>query len=522
MKKLLVYFFVFFFTFFFADWAKAESEFSLFLDRATVVKGYTVSSPTASLKLSLRPGVLSDETRVMIEAIKDDQVDWPWGLKRLSSVVQFEFSNQAAYNNSQPFYIQLSYDQSDDNYKQVFFYDKNYQAWRPLPTQDFPQESFVRSLIHLPYARLAVFSRPDIMTVGSASWYRYQGGNFAASPDWPAGSVLRVKNLANDKYVDVTVNDYGPDRSQHPDRAIDLDAVAFSKIADRSAGLIKVSLEPLKIAGNSSWLSEPAFIGPPQVRSLAAAVWDVDQAEFLFEKNSTAVRPIASLSKIFSVWTFLNIGDNRNRLEEIVSYQKQDEKYNLVYGPAWELALINLKEGDQLSIKDLIYSSLVRSANNTVESLVRLSGLKRDAFINQVNVWARENGATTFKLSEATGLDPNNVSSVQDLARLAALVFQDEIVSRASIAPSYSFKTRNDNSLKLRYNSSDLVLKNNHKNFKIIGSKTGYLDEAGYCLITAAEVNGRIIIVTLLGSDDRQATFSETVNLLNYVFHTSK
>jgi D-alanyl-D-alanine endopeptidase (penicillin-binding protein 7) len=159
---------------------------------------------------------------------------------------------------------------------------------------------------------------------------------------------------------------------------------------------------------------------------------------------------------------------------------------------------------------------MVRSANNVVETLVRVSGLSRDQFISRINSWAKENGASTIRINEPTGLDKSNVGSAKDIALLASKIFNNQTIKDASTSKSYSFVTRNDNSLKLRYNSSDLVLNNNYRNFKIIGSKTGYLDEAGYCLITRAEIKGEKFMVVLLNSPSRARSFSETLDLLNY------
>jgi len=532
-KKISILFCILFGLIFFGYQVKADQsekqilkkDFSVFLDKATIAKGYTVSIFNNYLKLSLVPGILSADTQVIAEEISDTNVELPWNLEKESSVIQFEFKNKEAYDSSRPFYIQMSYNEDNNNYKQIFFYDKNYNLWRPLPTQDFPEENFVRSVIHLPYARLAVFSYSDLLSVGQASWYKYKGGNFAASPDFPAGSILRVYNLANNKYVDVTINDYGPDRTVFPNRVIDLDAVAFSKIANKSDGIINISIEPLKIVGDKSGESLVVDFGvgsEPTVESASVVILDELSGNVLYEKDADTVRPIASLTKIFSVFNFLNNNNNQNRLNEIVAYNNQDEEYNFNYCPKWEVALINLSDGDLLSVKDLIYSALVRSANNAVESLVRISGTERLSFISQVNSWAKEQEATTFKINEPTGLDKNNVSSARDLAILAGKVFKNSILSQATVAKSYSFKTRNDNMNILRYNSSDLVLNNNYKNFKITGSKTGYLDEAGYCLITEAEVNGKKVVVVILDSATRSKSFSETVDLLNYVFYKNK
>ena len=81
---------------------------------------------------------------------------------------------------------------------------------------------------------------------GNASWYSYRGGLFAASTEFKKGSVLRVINPVNNKYVDVVVNDYGPNRRKHPYRIIDLDKMAFKQIAQLKSGVINIIVCPLK------------------------------------------------------------------------------------------------------------------------------------------------------------------------------------------------------------------------------------------------------------------------------------
>jgi serine-type D-Ala-D-Ala endopeptidase (penicillin-binding protein 7) len=498
--------------------------FSIFLDKATIARGYTVTAFEEHLKLSLVPGILSESTDVSIKEVLAEEINLPWNLTRESPVLMFEFHNKEAYDDHKPFYIQFSYDDYSSNLKQVFFYDSNYDAWRPLPTWDFPKEKFVRSLIHLPFARIAVFSYPEISSSGEASWYRFKGGNFAASPDFPKGSLLRIHNLDNSKYVDVEINDFGPDRSIFPDRIIDLDYEAFKKIANKGEGLIDISVEPLQIAsGEYDRKIEVDFSvsNLPEINSKSAILIREKDDEIVFEKNSDEIMPIASLTKIISTFVFLNEGDNRNNLENIISYDIQDEKYNYEYFDKWEISRINLSPGDLLSKKDLVYSSLVRSANNTVESMLRVSGLDRSSFIEKMNSWAKEQGAESVKIYEPTGLDKNNVASAKELAFLASEIFDDPIISDASTRKNYRFITRNDNSLRLRYNSSDLVL-NNHNNFKVLGSKTGYLEPAGYCLITRAEINGEKFLAVILNASSRSESFYETIDLLNYAYYKFK
>ena len=505
-------------------------DYHINLDQATIAKGYTVSAfntKTSGLKLSFVPEILSEATGVDMRLL-DENMDMPWQVERVSEVYQFEFLNKQAYDNHNPFYIQLTYDEREDTeenllncYKQVFFYDKNYSAWRPLPTKDYPGEKFVRSLIHLPFARIAVFSYPDILTSGKASWYAYKGGNFTASPDFPKGSRLRVYNLENNHrqggtgtFVDVEVNDYGPDRGLHPDRAVDLDKVAFSILAPAWQGTIRVKVEPLYIAPKSGrilGISEKGAMLKPSTEAKSAVIMSENSEEILFEKNSTSTLPIASLTKLAAVKTFL---DTRPSLDRVVAYSVQDEEYNYEYCAKWESARLRVQDGDTMIIEDLLYASLVGSANNAIETLVRASGLPRDEFIKKMNEFASDCGADSTRFVEPTGLSPENVSSAKDYALITKKVFTHPIIQKASTMAEYKFSTINTQESHRIRNTNKLISTNN---FHITGSKTGYLHESGYCLMTRVKGNnGEQIIAVVLGADTRDQSFLETEDLLKY------
>ncbi len=488
--------------------------FSINLDKDTIAKGYTVSVFENKLKLSLVPGILDEATQVEVYELHEDLPE-PWKLDMISNIYQFEFKNKAAYDNHKPFYIQFSYNEDDYRYKQVFFYDKNFGTWRPLPTRDFPDGNFVRSLIHLPYARLAIFSFPDTLTVGRASWYAYKSGNYAASPDFPKGSKLRVYNRENGKFVDVIINDYGPERQKFPDRVIDLEKNAFAQIASLGAGIIDIYVEPLHIAklSNSNILSiAPEGIGAePKVIATAAVVMDEGSGRVFLEKNSTSSLPLASLTKLVAVKVFL---DTRPTLNKVVAYADVDAEYNYEHVNKWESASLNIKNGETLTINDLVYSSLVGSANNTIESLVRVSSLSRDTFIAKMNSEVKRWGASTTHFIEPTGLAPENVSSALDYAIITREVLKHPIIAKASTMEKYEFYTINTEKFHRIRNTNHIIRTDK---YTINGSKTGYLHEAGYCLMTRVLKNiySNLIVVTF-GADTRAGSFSETEKLIQY------
>jgi D-alanyl-D-alanine carboxypeptidase len=493
----------------------AESVFYANLDSASINQGTTTSAFGGKIKFIFKAAALKDTTGIEIAEI-NEEMNMPWQLDKISKIYQFDFKNKSAYGTSTSFGVDFKYDKKTNNYKQVFFYDKNFNSWRPLPTTDYPEKMFVRSLIHLPFARLAVFDYPGILTVGQASWYKYKGGNFAASPDFPKGSRVRVYNTANNKFVDVEINDYGPERNLHPTRVVDLDKKAFSKIASARDGIINVKVEPLEIKPRSGKILDIPKEGAKNLLNLtvrAATVVNGNNDEIIWSSNATSSLPIASLTKLVAIKVFL---DTKPTLSEIITYRLKDEEYNYQYAKKWELARLKLEEGETLTIEDLIYSSLVGSANNTVETLVRASEIKRDVFIAKMNETVKNWGCSSTFFVEPTGLSPENLSSAQDYVIITKEALKHPIIQKATQSPEYKFfSVKGGKKTQHRLiNTNKIILSNG---FKITGSKTGYLEEAGYCLMTRVEAaGGKQIIVVTLGAPSRDASFSETEELIEY------
>jgi D-alanyl-D-alanine carboxypeptidase len=497
-----------------------KTSYSLFLDKPTIKKGYTVNAFNSDLKLSLVPEILNNSTYVTAKAV-NGPAD-PWNLKRISKIYEFEFTNKEAYNHKKPFYIQFSYDVDSNGYKKVFFYDGVDSNWKPLPTRDNPKDNFVRSLIHLPYARIAVFSSPDVLTSGKASWYNYEGGAYAASPDFPKGSKLRVFNTANNKYIDVEVNDYGPDRSIHPNRVIDLDKMAFSRIAETGDGIIDVKIEPLSvkkenISNAGELLEKPANIAP-KIKAVSGIIMEENEEDILWEKKGEKKLPLASLTKLVSMNAFLDVYSGS--LNDTITYRTKDEEKNYQYCKPWESAKIDLQDGDEVTLENLFYASLVGSANNAVETLVRASGLSRDDFVQRMNQKVKEWGAIDTHFIEPTGLSPENVTSARDYALITKKVLANPLIKKASAMPGYKFTPLNRDR-EFNFDNTDHLLSNKQfssvNNFEITGSKTGYLHEAGYCLmVRVSPHDANDFIVATFNSDTRNESFEETKKLIRY------
>ncbi len=367
----------------------------------------------------------------------------------------------------------------------------------------------------------------SVMLSGKASWYNFKGGLFAASPDFPIGSVLRVISTANpQKRVDVVVNDWGPDRIKHPERVIDLDKQAFSQLASLGAGVISVRIEPIMIATSSNRVNPVAWSASSAVAlktdiqtnnnlkltSAAGIVIESKTGKVLWQKNPKAQMPLASLTKIVAIKVFM---DTKPKLNKIVAYKKIDEQRTYEWADAGLVAKLHVKEGETMSIEDLLNAALLGSANNSIESLVRVSGLTRTQFIKRMNTYVRQVGAVNTSFVEPTGLSPQNVSSVKDYAIISRKALANPVITKITSSKKYTFVTRNTKQPHLINNTNKLM---SWSNLNITGSKTGYLEEAKYCLMTKSKSSKGEVIAVTFGTPAQAASFNETKQLIEYGF----
>ncbi len=465
------------------------------------------------LSLTFAAGGLSAPAELEVKRVVAPSGTLPWQLDLSSEIYEYRL-DAASIVSGRPILVKLRPRAGSNFLRQIFYYNETAGSWLPLPSKVLPQSKRIQAETRDAAARLAVFSYPAVLTTGRASWYSYKKGLFTASPDFPKGSKLRVFNVENNKFVDVEVNDFGPERDRHPDRVVDLEKTAFKKIAKTGQGTIRVRIEPLYIPSTDGRILGIAKAGArtePGVTAKSAVVINSKSGEVLWGKNQDARLPIASLTKLVTAKVFL---DTRPSLDRVVAYSKQDDEYNRLYAAAGTIARLKVRDGETLTIGDLLHSALIGSANNAIEGLVRVSGLEREEFISRMNEQATAWGASSTRFVEPTGLSPENVSTALDYAIMTNRVLDHPIIEKISKMKSYEFYTRNTKKRHLIRNTNPLITLNR---LKVTGSKTGYLEEANYCLMTRAkDEKGREVIAVTLGTAEKSRSFSETEDLINY------
>lgn len=242
-------------------------------------------------------------------------------------------------------------------------------------------------------------------------------------------------------------------------------------------------------------------------RSAAAVVFDLQTGQPIYQKNADAVRSIASISKVMTAMVLLDAGlDMREEIVLVASDFNGAKK-----------ASSNLRVGDRMSRSEFMLLMLMKSENPAAKALARTYPGGYDNFIWQMNQKAQSLGMYQTNYADASGLDPRNRSSANDLVKMMRAVNSDpryHTVRNFSTAPSYDFYINNYNTGSRTYkanNTSRLVRAGGHP----IGvSKTGFIREAGYCYVMETHVNNRPAVVVLLGASASDSRWNDANDIL--------
>ncbi len=221
------------------------------------------------------------------------------------------------------------------------------------------------------------------------------------------------------------------------------------------------------------------------LRSAVALVQDASSGETLIAKNLGAVLPIASITKLMTAMVILDSGLN---LEQRVAISGDD--YDNLKGTR-----SRLRPGTVLTRDELLLLALMSSENRAAFSLARTYPGGTATFVAAMNEKARALGMNDSKFIDPTGLSSGNVSTAHDLARMVAAAHEYPLIRQYSTRESATVQSFG-RSLDYR-NTNGLV---RSANWDIGLSKTGYISEAGRCLVMRVRMQSREVIVVLLDS----------------------
>lgn len=264
----------------------------------------------------------------------------------------------------------------------------------------------------------------------------------------------------------------------------------------------KVVAVPLRHRKTASSSLASIEAGDPALRSASALVIDQSSGAVLYEKNADAQVPIASITKLMTAMVVLDAKPDLN--ETLTISQDELDIYKGTHS--------RLKVGTRLTREEMLRLALMSSENRAAAVLSRYYLGGREEFVAAMNRKAAALGLTDTHFEDPTGLTASNVSSARDLTKMVAAAHRYPLIREFSTTSEYQVMVagrpaefRNTNSLV----RSD--------NWEIGLSKTGYINEAGKCLVMQAWLNNKPLIIVLLDSWGKQTRIGDANRIKRWI-----
>ena len=240
----------------------------------------------------------------------------------------------------------------------------------------------------------------------------------------------------------------------------------------------------------------------PGLRSAAALVLDETNESVLYSRHADVAMPIASISKLV---TALTVVDAKQPMDEVVEITDDDRAIG-------KGAFSRLTVGTRLTRGDLFHLALMASENRAAHALARNYPGGMGAFMLAMNAKAKELGMTSSHFVEPTGLSSDNVASPEDLSKLVMAASQNPIIREYSTDPGYEVRIGRR---MVGFHNTDSLVSN--PTWDIIVQKTGYIEEAGRCLVMQTVIEGRTIVIVLLNSFGKQTRVADATRIRKWM-----
>jgi serine-type D-Ala-D-Ala endopeptidase (penicillin-binding protein 7) len=250
----------------------------------------------------------------------------------------------------------------------------------------------------------------------------------------------------------------------------------------------------------------PSREAGPAVRSNLALVIDADGKTPLYSKHPDKVAPIASITKLMTAMVVLDEG---SPLSEEIAITRDDID-TIKYSGS------RLPVRSRLKREDLLLVALMASDNRAASALARAYPGGTAACVDAMNRKAVELGMHATRFADPTGLSDRNVSTAADLARLVLAARAYPRIRAASVTPSRMVNIGRGRVLPF-HNSNRLV---NNRTWSIGLSKTGYIDEAGRCLVMEAKIAARDVVIVLLDSFGKYTRLGDASRIRTWMEQT--
>lgn len=238
------------------------------------------------------------------------------------------------------------------------------------------------------------------------------------------------------------------------------------------------------------------------LKSSAAVVIDQASGEILYGKNSQSIHPIASLSKLMTSMVVL---DAQLDPAELIVVSDEDVDY-------LRNTQSRLHVGAALSRDEMLRLALMASENRAAAALSRAYPGGRETFVRAMNEKAQSLGLQGTRFADATGLSSTNVSTAEDLAALVAHAHGYAKIREYSTLQQHDTEVAGR---KLAFRNTNVLVAN--PGWGIGLSKTGFINEAGRCLVMQAQLAGRAVIIVLLDSWGKNSRSADALRVRQWL-----
>ena len=236
--------------------------------------------------------------------------------------------------------------------------------------------------------------------------------------------------------------------------------------------------------------------------SASALVVDQNSGQAVIEKQADTVVPIASISKLMTAMVVL---DAKPDLQEVISISDAD--VDVLKGSRSRLPV-----GATMTRETAMLLALMSSENRAANALARHYPGGMPAFVQAMNRKAQALGMTSSRFEEPTGLSSNNVSTAHDLARMVAAAARYPDIRRFSTTAEATVELKGR--VQAFHNTNALVRSDN---WEIGVSKTGYISEAGRCLVMQARVADKPVVIVLLDSNGKMTRVGDAQRIKRWM-----
>jgi serine-type D-Ala-D-Ala endopeptidase (penicillin-binding protein 7) len=251
-----------------------------------------------------------------------------------------------------------------------------------------------------------------------------------------------------------------------------------------------------------------SYLNPKKLflRSDVALIMDGREDRVLFEKKTHVQRPIASLTKLMTAMAVL---DAKLPLEEVITITRSDR--DRLRGSRSKLSF-----GTKLTRRDLLEIALAGSENRAAAALGRTYPGGTEAIVAAMNEKAGQLAMKDTVFRDPAGLRRGNVSTAADLSILVEAAYRYPLI-RELTTVGMDYVTDLRTGWKIRFVNTNRLVRNQHWNIDL--SKTGYISEAGHCLVMRAEIAERPVIVVLLNSWGELSKYGDANRIRKWLDH---